>query len=148
MIEKDETLSSTERVRSRAEVEDGLLLHAREVAVPRGETPRPGRRCAASNGAEVLRLPERTGAPEFRILRALPDRKYPLKHALPYTVETEPGILAIVYRLTAEPLLARPPQDTSRRSFTSRTNPRTRNCATNPDPRSHQGRSWGRSIHV
>jgi dienelactone hydrolase len=63
--------------------------------------------------ADALRMPERNGVPEFRILRPLPDRKYPLRHALPYMVETDPGVHAIVYRLTAEPLLSRPPSDTS-----------------------------------
>jgi dienelactone hydrolase len=64
--------------------------------------------------AEALRLPARTGVPEFRILRPLPDRKYPVRHALPYMVETDPGVHAIVYRLTAEPLLSRPPRDFTR----------------------------------
>jgi dienelactone hydrolase len=64
--------------------------------------------------SEALRLPERTGTPEFRILRPLPDRKYPLRHALPYMVETDPGVHAIVYRLTREPLLSRPPRDSNR----------------------------------
>jgi cephalosporin-C deacetylase-like acetyl esterase len=62
---------------------------------------------------EMLRLPKRTGVPEFRILRPLPDRKYPLRHALPYMVETDPGVHAIVYRLTKEPLMSRPPRDTN-----------------------------------
>jgi hypothetical protein len=62
--------------------------------------------------AGALRLPKRDGTPEFRILRPLPDRKYPLRHALPYMVETDPGVHAIVYRLTAQPLLSRPPRDT------------------------------------
>jgi dienelactone hydrolase len=64
--------------------------------------------------AEVLRLPKAAGSPEFRILRPLPDRKYPMRHALPYMVETDPGVHAIVYRLTREPLLSRPPRDTSK----------------------------------
>ena len=63
--------------------------------------------------AEVLRLPARSGVPEFRILRPLPDRQYPMRHALPYMVETDPGVHAIVYRLTQEPLLSRPPRDTN-----------------------------------
>ena len=63
--------------------------------------------------AEMLRVPKRAGAPEFRILRPLPDRKYPLKHAVPYMVESDPGVHAIVYRLTSEPLLSRPPKDGS-----------------------------------
>ena len=64
--------------------------------------------------AEALRLPRRTSVPEFRILRPLPDRKYPLRHALPYMVETDPGVHAIVYRLTKEPLLSRPPRETNK----------------------------------
>jgi dienelactone hydrolase len=62
---------------------------------------------------ETLRLPKRAGVPEFRILRPLPDRKYALKHALPYIVESDPGVHAIVYRLSGEPLLSRPPRDGS-----------------------------------
>jgi hypothetical protein len=64
--------------------------------------------------SEALRIPQRSGTPEFRILRPLPDRKYPLRHALPYMVETDPGVHAIVYRLTREPLLSRPPRDTNK----------------------------------
>jgi cephalosporin-C deacetylase-like acetyl esterase len=64
--------------------------------------------------ARALRLPDRSGAPEFRILRPLPDRKYPLRYALPYMVETDPGVHAIVYRLTKEPLLSRPPRETDK----------------------------------
>jgi dienelactone hydrolase len=67
----------------------------------------------AQTVAEALRLPGRTGIPEFRILRPLPDRKYPMPHALPYMVDTDPGVHAIVYRLTREPLLSRPPRDTN-----------------------------------
>ena len=63
---------------------------------------------------DVLRVPPQSGVPEFRILRPLPDRKYPLRHALPYMVETDPGVHAIVYRLTKEPLLSRPPRDATR----------------------------------
>jgi dienelactone hydrolase len=63
--------------------------------------------------SEVLRLPKASGVPEFRILRPLPDRKYPMRYALPYMVETDPGVHAIVYRLTREPLLSRPPRDTN-----------------------------------
>jgi dienelactone hydrolase len=64
--------------------------------------------------AETLRLPARSGVPEFRILRPLPDRKYPIRYALPYMVETDRGVHALVYRLTREPLLSRPPRGTSK----------------------------------
>jgi cephalosporin-C deacetylase-like acetyl esterase len=62
--------------------------------------------------AHTLRLPERSSVPEFRILRPLPDRKYPMRHALPYMVETDRGVHALVYRLTREALLSRPPRET------------------------------------
>jgi dienelactone hydrolase len=64
--------------------------------------------------ARALRLPDGGAVPEFRILRPLPDRKYPLRYALPYMVETDPGVHAIVYRLTMEPLLSRPPRETNK----------------------------------
>jgi hypothetical protein len=84
----------------------------------RSRTLAAGRRASSSDAlsrrvSEALRLPSRTGVPEFRILRPLPDRKYPLRHALPYMVETDPGVHAIVYKLTREPLLSRPPRDTA-----------------------------------
>jgi hypothetical protein len=56
-------------------------------------------------------LPERGGAPEFRILRPLPKRGYPFEHALPYMVETDHGVHAIVYRLSKEPWFSRPPRE-------------------------------------
>ena len=62
----------------------------------------------------VLRIPRREGEPEFRILRPFRRRGYPLEHGVTYVVETEPGIQAIVYRLSAEPLLSRPPRDKRR----------------------------------
>jgi cephalosporin-C deacetylase-like acetyl esterase len=60
--------------------------------------------------AEALKLPERTGVPEFRILRPVAGRKYPAKAATTYAVETEPGVFAIVYRLSNEAHLSRPPK--------------------------------------
>lgn len=59
----------------------------------------------------VLKLPEaRDQAPDYRIYRALGSRGYPSKSATAYAVNTEPGIQAIVYRLTEERLASRPPQ--------------------------------------
>ena len=36
--------------------------------------------------------------------------EYPTKHATTYAVETEPGVFAVVYRLSDEPHLSRPPK--------------------------------------
>lgn len=57
----------------------------------------------------TLKLPPRNGVPEFRILRPGSARQYPQKFAATYAVETEPGILTAVYRLSDTALLSRPP---------------------------------------
>jgi hypothetical protein len=64
--------------------------------------------------AEVLKLPERSGVPEYRILRAVGGRKYPKPQATTYAVETERGVFALVYRLSDRRHDARPPHDPSR----------------------------------
>ncbi|MHC4559962.1 MAG: alpha/beta hydrolase family protein [Planctomycetota bacterium] len=53
-------------------------------------------------------------APEYRILRNRHSRGYPKRYWTTYTIETEPGILAIVYRLSDERLYSRPPQGQKR----------------------------------
>jgi dienelactone hydrolase len=58
--------------------------------------------------AAILKLPERKGVPDFRILRPVGGRKYPAKFATTYAVETEPGAFAVVYRLSDEAHLSRP----------------------------------------
>ncbi len=63
---------------------------------------------------EVLKLPEMTGVPDYRILRAVGNRKYPTKQYCTYAVETEPGILVLVTRLSAEELTSRPPRGQKR----------------------------------
>ena len=66
--------------------------------------------------AEGLRLkglskPRTTeGVPEYRILRNWRSRGFPKRYWTTYVVETEPGIQAIVYRLSDEPLMSRPPR--------------------------------------
>lgn len=50
------------------------------------------------------------GPPDYRNYRFLKANGYPSKHAMAYTVTTEPGIHAIVYRLTEERWHSRPPK--------------------------------------
>lgn len=59
---------------------------------------------------KALRLPERHGIPEYRILRPAGNRGYPLPQSTTYAVETEPGVFALVYRLSREARLSRPPR--------------------------------------
>jgi dienelactone hydrolase len=78
------------------------------------QRPKHSTRTLALAVAEVLRLPERPSAPDYRILRALPSRKYPLPQATTYAVQTEPGVHALVYRLSKERHEARPPRGQAR----------------------------------
>lgn len=48
----------------------------------------------------ALRLPPREGVADYRILPAVPNRRYPKRFAAQYAVETEPGVLALVHRLS------------------------------------------------
>ncbi len=61
--------------------------------------------------AASLKMPRSRGVPEYRILRPRDNRRYPLPHAAIYMVATEPGIHAVVYRLSKDPLYSRPPRD-------------------------------------
>jgi len=63
---------------------------------------------------ETLRLPAHGGTPGYRILRPSSGRHYPKKFAATYAVETEPGILALVYRLDDASLVSRPPRGVKR----------------------------------
>jgi dienelactone hydrolase len=64
--------------------------------------------------ATALRIPDRKGVPDFRILRPLGDRQYPKPHATTYAIETERGVFALVYRLSDQPHLSRPPRTEGR----------------------------------
>jgi dienelactone hydrolase len=115
VLEDEATLRSTPQGQVAGLQSKSIFVFTRETSrLLAAKRQNPSGAALLQAVAGVLRLPDRTGAPEFRILRPLPDRKYPLKHALPYMVATDPGVHAIVYRLTAEPLLSRPPRETTR----------------------------------
>ena len=115
-LEKDETLWCTPQgqvaaLRSKP-IHDFTREQSKLLASKRMTAATVDAAALGRTVAHTLRLPERSGVPEFRILRPLPDRKYPMRHALPYMVETDRGVHALVYRLTREPLLSRPPRET------------------------------------
>lgn len=115
VIEKDETLWCTPRGQV-CELESRPIWtftrdRSRALAASRPKLDRAGLIRAV---AEMLRLPETGGVPDYRILRAVSSRRYPRPHASVYAVETEPGIHALVSRLGAERLEARPPSGLSR----------------------------------
>jgi dienelactone hydrolase len=81
---------------------------SRSLATKRG---RPGGARLQQAVRDTLRLPPRTGAPDYRILRPSTGRRYPKRFAATYAVETEPGIHAVVYRLADAQLLSRLPRE-------------------------------------
>ncbi|MCP4258417.1 MAG: prolyl oligopeptidase family serine peptidase [Planctomycetes bacterium] len=68
------------------------------------------------NIAKALRLRNWANqqTPEYRIFRNWRSRKFPMRHWTTYAVETEPGISAVVYRLSNERLYSRPPKGQKR----------------------------------
>lgn len=108
-MEKDETLWCTPQGQV-------ATLNARTIISFTNEASRALRASRpALNGdalrrqvGAVLQLPSREGVPDYRILPVFPQRRYPKRSAGNYAVETEPGIINLVYRLSDEPLVSRP----------------------------------------
>jgi len=72
---------------------------------------------AAQAGRAIIKLrvhDEYGGVPDYRILRPRSSRSYPTPYSIHYAVETEPGIHAIVCRLTEDRLYSRPPRGPNR----------------------------------
>ncbi|HYT74629.1 MAG TPA: prolyl oligopeptidase family serine peptidase, partial [Vicinamibacterales bacterium] len=107
-IEKDETLWCTPggqvaELKSRS-VFSFTAERSRELA-------RQRRRDDLKKGvSELLKLPQRDGVPEYRMLRIISGRRYPRRTATPYAIETEPGVFALVYRLSDQAHESRPPE--------------------------------------
>ena len=106
-LEKDETLLAMPAgIRS-----EPLYAFTRaSAAIQTAQRPQRDLEGLRTVVAETLRLPERGAPPYARILRNLPERGYPKPFTVHYAVETEPGIQVLVYRLSDERLLSRPPQ--------------------------------------
>ena len=115
-IEKDEVLQCTSRGQV-AESKARTVLSftqekSRALALMRGESTGESLKAAIT---EVLRLPSLPDdPPDYRILRPLRARNYPTRFATTYVVETEPGIQALVTRLSDVSHLSRPPQNDPR----------------------------------
>lgn len=114
-LEKDETLWCTPKGQV-AELKSRTVFSftrekSKALAQKRGKISEEELRQAV---AAMLKLPERAGVPEYRILRAIGGRKYPEPQATTYAVETERGVFALVYRLSDRRHDARPPLDAAR----------------------------------
>jgi cephalosporin-C deacetylase-like acetyl esterase len=114
-VEKDETLWCTPHGQV-AELQPRTVFsftqeRARALKQKRGGADGDELRKRVS---ETLHLRERQGVPDYRILRPSNARHYPKKFAATYAVETEPGVLGLVYRLNDESLESRPPRGVKR----------------------------------
>lgn len=114
-VEKDETLWCTPRGQV-AELKPRTVFsftqqRSRELKQKRGTVEGEALKTAVR---DILHLPASQGVPDYRILRPASGRRYPKKFAATYTVETEPGIFAVVYRLDDESLVSRPPRGAKR----------------------------------
>ncbi|MEX2263829.1 MAG: prolyl oligopeptidase family serine peptidase [Bryobacteraceae bacterium] len=114
-MEKDETLYCTPRGQVAELNSRTVYSFTKKKSEDVARKRQPLRGSALTEAmTRVLRLPDRGGASDFRILRPRTRRQYPQPHAATYAVETEPGIHAIVYRLSGEPLLSQPPRGQDR----------------------------------
>jgi len=116
-IEKDETLWCTPKG-SVADVGSKpmhVLTAERSQELAKQRKPKSGA-ALKSAVAETLRLKHADDTPDYRILRNRGGKNYPLKYSITYAVETEPGIQAIVYRVSDERLYSRPPQPASKKA--------------------------------
>lgn len=86
------------------------FTRARSQALAEQRAPQPSKTKLQGLVRRTLRLSRRMdeSAPDYRILRNWPNRGYPRKSWTCYAVQTEPGIQALVYRLSNERLSSRP----------------------------------------
>jgi hypothetical protein len=110
-LEKDEALQCTPQGQVGAMPSRTAISFTNEIA----RTLRAKRRALEGAAlqravAGLLKLPPREGVPDYRILPRPRGRGYPKPGTGNYAVETEPGILSIVYRLSQQTLMSRPPQ--------------------------------------
>jgi hypothetical protein len=117
VIEKDETLYCAPRgqvceLNSRPVYSFTKELSQQLTKQRRKNIPVPAlrRHIARVLGFRGLAALQSKEPPEYRILRNWRSRGFPKRYWTTYTIETEPGILAVVYRLSDERLMSRPPR--------------------------------------
>ncbi|MEW4487773.1 acetylxylan esterase [Thalassoglobus sp. JC818] len=116
IIEKDEDLWCTPR--GQASLLDGAKTiadftreHSEQLKASR---PKLTQKELIERVRAVLRLPlPENEVPDYQIYRNLGSRGYPLPQATAYSVNTEPGVSAIVYRLSDSRWYSRPPKSTN-----------------------------------
>ena len=133
VLEKDETLAChAARSGGRAEIQIDPRLHAGEVAIARGQTPRPGRRRAAANGcgsASTASTDRRSGIPhsEAAARSEVSDEVRASLHG-----RNRPWCARDCVQTHRASRCSRVhPETRTRRSCTCHTRPQTKSCATN-----------------
>jgi dienelactone hydrolase len=118
IIEKDETLYCTPRGQVCDLDSRPVYSYTKEISQALAKKRRKNISESALKQliAKTLRLRNWNDqdTPEYRILRNWRSRRYPKRYWTTYTVETEPGILAVVYRLSDDRLMSRPPKGQKR----------------------------------
>lgn len=110
-IEKDETLRCTPQGQVGPLGSRTVISFTNEAARKLREQRQPLQGNALRRAlSTLLNLPAQEGVPDYRILPTPSTRRYPKRWAGNYAVETEPGILSVVYRLSDEALVSRPPR--------------------------------------
>lgn len=110
-IEKDETLWCTPKGQVAELGSRTVFSFTKEKAEQlRKQRPKLQGDAVSKVVAKILKLPEKTETPEYRILRSIGGRKYPMPASVTYAVETEPGIHALVTLLCKERHYSRPPR--------------------------------------
>jgi cephalosporin-C deacetylase-like acetyl esterase len=107
VIEKDETLWAAPKGQVQELGSKSLMnLTQDKLAKLQPGTQQP----LTERVRSVLKLATETAVPDYRILRTIGGRTYPQKHSCHYAVETEPGIHALVTRLSEESHVSRIPK--------------------------------------
>lgn len=107
-MEKDETLQCTE-TGNVAELKSRTVFSFTKEKAESLAKARPKKVDVQKELAAAFQVQGRVPVPDYRILRALKSRGYPKPHFTTYAVNTEDNAFAIVYRLSNEPHLSRPP---------------------------------------
>lgn len=116
VIEKDETLWCTPKGQVATLPDNKTIFQftsekAQHLEKARSKLSEEALREAVLKVLQLQRFEEKERtAPDYAIWRYLGSRGYPSKSAIAYTVQTEPEIQAIVYRLTDEAWYSRPPR--------------------------------------
>ncbi len=117
-IEKDETLWCAPRgqVAGMGSRPVWAFTRAASEALREKRPPAPAGKELRDRLVRRLRIEDRPdgAVPGFRILRETGGRRYPRPRFTTYAVETEPGIHALVYRLSDQRLYSRPPRGPER----------------------------------